>query len=38
MGHTNIATTQIYAKLTSAKLSGDVDRLERVLRSHKLTQ
>ena len=38
LGHTNIATTQIYAKLTSAKLSGDVDRLERVLRSHKLTQ
>ena len=38
LGHTSIATTQIYAKLTSAKLSGDVDRLERVLRSHKLTQ
>lgn len=38
LGHTNIATTQIYAKLTSVKLSGDFDHLERILRNRKLTQ
>ena len=38
LGHTSIATTQIYARLTSAKLSKDIDHLERTLRGRKLTQ
>lgn len=27
MGHTNIATTQVYAKVTDQKISDDMDRL-----------
>lgn len=27
MGHTNISTTQVYAKVTDQKISEDMDRL-----------
>ena len=27
MGHTNISSTQVYAKVTDDKISGDTDRL-----------
>jgi len=31
LGHTNITTTQIYAKITMQKLNADMDELEKKL-------
>ena len=38
MGHTNIRTTQAYAKVTDDKISEDMDRLMQVRKANGLTK
>lgn len=38
MGHTNIRTTQTYAKVTDDKISEDMDRLMQVRKANGLTK
>ena len=34
LGHTNIRTTQIYARITEQKVAGDMDKLSEKLSGH----